>query len=540
MRHLLARLSIVVLASAACAVMLVLATGLAVTDFAGASDNGDGSRLYCGAALVPTTPQQKSDWMGGVIEFYEVDSTSLQTCQDPIPSAALTMLKAAVGEAPDGTIFDIRALGWFYVAAFAAVTAIAAWATTAAALWRVLYLVPMMAPLANTDFARFLLSTYGEPAGLLGTYAMLGGTAGILATTPRHRITRAVALALVAGGGLFTVWAKVAYAPVLIAAFVVCAVTAVGLTKSADGWPSRIVGPVFAGLLIILGVPIVQSGVQWQDRNYADGNVHNLIYTAVLVEIPGAAGLLGLPREAAQYAGTPIQTSALDKPGRAEIAADPQEFRSRAIRMLLVSPEVLSHGLGLGLQATQGRDLVYLESDPWEPGAQFVNKPSTEEDMALSAGQQSATATSLGFWLGRMPLPWLPAVLVGIGLAVGLLGLLFRQLLASSFAILAGVAAATSLALVAAALADGYFELAKHVWLASYLVDVVALALAGAVLMLPPEAVRWTRGHRHHGESAPRHAAGAPSAPPAPEAPPAAVPVEVGHGPAVTVPASGP
>lgn len=527
MRHAIARFSIIVLASLVSAIFLMLGTGLVGSGtIAGVEDNGDGSRLYCGAALVPDAPLDKSDWMGGVIEQYDVDTETLVDCPDPVPSSALLMLRTASGDVADGATWTITELGWLYIAAFAAVTAVAAWAATAVALWRVLLLVPGLAPLANTDFARFLLSTYGEPAGLLGTYAVISGTAAILATTRSNRVTRTVALMLVAGGGLFAVAAKVAYAPVLLAAFVVCAVTAVGLTRAADGWASRIIGPTLAGLLLVMGVPTVQAGMQWQDRNYADGNVHNLIYTALLVEIPGAAVLLGLPAEAAQYAGTPIQTSSLDKPGRAEIAEDPAEFRGRAVRMLLVNPEVLLHGMTLGLQATQGRDLVYLHSAPWEPGAQFINRPQTQEAQVLSAGQQSATATALDYWLDQMPLPWLPSVLVAIGLAAGAAGLVLRRLLPASFAVLAGAAAATALALIAAALADGYFELAKHVWLASYLIDVVALSLAGAVLMVPLEVARWTKSDGHRGQSgSPRHAAAsvAPE-PPGPVVPPGSPP----------------
>ena len=49
--------------------------------------------------------------------------------------------------------------------------------------------------------------------------------------------------------------------------------------------------------------------------------------------------------------------------------------------------------------------------------------------------------------------------------------------------------AAIGLAIVA--LADGYFELAKHVWLASYLVDVTAWALLGAVVAWIQHDLGW-------------------------------------------------
>jgi hypothetical protein len=523
-RTIAARLAIALVAALVSAVVVGWSTGLLMSAPVGATDNGDGSRLYCGAGIEPDTPRSQSAWMGGVVLDYQ----GHEACHDPIPSSALLMLRAAVGGelGPDQT-WSLTTLGWWYVAAIAAVTAVAAAAVTAQALWRVVLLVPAMAPLANTDFARFFISTYGEPAGLLGAYTMLCGVAVVVATRQTHRISRTVGLVLTASGGLFTVGAKVAYAPVFLVAFAVCAVTPVALTRRGGAWPSRIIGPLLAGGLIVAGTPVITAGVQWQDRNYSDANVHNLIYTAVLTEIPNAARILGLPPEAAQYAGVPIQTSALDKPGREQIADDPSGYRADAARLLLVNPEVLVRGLGLGLQATQGRDLLYLAETPWVPGAQFVNKPSTEEAKILSAGQQSASPTSLTYWLDGMPLPWLPTVLVIAGLAAGVLGLVFRRALSFGFAVVAGLSAAAAIGLIMVALADGYFELAKHVWLASYFIDVTALALAGAVLLVPPEVARVLLRRRRE----PKHALMTPAPVPPPSMRPTepAVPGGVAH-----------
>jgi hypothetical protein len=485
------RAAVVLAAALVSVIIVVLTTGLATTSLTGAEDNGDGRRLYCGAGLLPDAPSDESSWMGGVIVEYDVE----EPCDDPIPSTALTMIRLAMQFGPDstepGSTWTLDHLGWLYVGGVALITALGAWAATAGGLWRVVMLAPGLVPLADTDLSRFFLSTYGEPAGLLGTLAVVTGTAAVLATKRTDRLARGVAVVLVASGGLFAVGAKVAYAPVLLAAFVVCACTAVGLTRSGDGWSSRIVGPVLAGLLIIGGAPTILAGIQWQERNYADVNVHNLIYTAVLPEIPDAARILGLPPEASQYAGRPLQVSKADKPGLAEIAADPEPYRMRAIRLLLVNPDVLGKGMGLALQATQGRDLRYLNSAPWEPGAQFLNKPTTSEEQVLSAGQQSATADAMEFWLARQPLPWLPSTLVVVAVLAGAWGLWFRRVLASGFAVLAGFAALTATGLAAAALGDGYFELAKHVWLASYLIDVAALSLAGMLLLLPLGVVKW-------------------------------------------------
>ncbi|OMQ16182.1 hypothetical protein A7K94_0204325 [Modestobacter sp. VKM Ac-2676] len=83
------------------------------------------------------------------------------------------------------------------------------------------------------------------------------------------------------------------------------------------------------------------------------------------------------------------------------------------------------------------------------------------------------------------------AVLAALGLAAGVAGLWWRGSLGSALARTAGVAAGTALGLAAVAvLGDGYFEVAKHVWLAAYLLDVTVVALAGAALAVVVTAVR--------------------------------------------------
>lgn len=463
---------------------MVQATGLAGGDLRGAGDNGDGSRLYCGAGLVPATPNGQSAWQSGVV----VDYTVGPVCPDPIPSSALVILQAAVGGTPVGTKFSLTTLGWFYVGAVAAATALAAWLTTTRSRWRVLYLVPALLPLASPDFSRFFISTYGEPAGLLGTYLLLAGLAAVVATHRTDRVTRAVAMLLVAGGGLVAITAKVAYAPVLLAAVGILLFTPLALAERAKPWTARVIGPVLALTVVIAGVPAVQSAVDWQARNYRDGNVHNLIFTAVLPEIPGAAAELGLPAAAEQFAGVPIQISPLDKPGRDEILADPEGFRRAAVGVLLSNPDVLVRGLGLAVQATQGSDLSYITDQAWPE--QASQQPQPADVKTLRDGQQSASTESMQYWLEQMRLPWLPSVLIVLGLFALVGGLLRRRGAAAHFWIIAGVSSATALGLAALALADGYFELAKHVWLASYLVEVTAWSLIGGVLGLLVLSVR--------------------------------------------------
>ena len=93
------------------------------------------------------------------------------------------MLRAAtLGN--DGSM-ALQTVAWWYVALVGLVVAVAAWAASASGPWRAAVLVVPVAPLALAPFARFFLSTYGEPAGLLGTLAVTCGIAAVLVTRPR-------------------------------------------------------------------------------------------------------------------------------------------------------------------------------------------------------------------------------------------------------------------------------------------------------------------------------------------------------------------
>jgi ribosomal protein L18E len=73
-------------------------------------------------------------------------------------------------------------------------------------------------------------------------------------------------------------------------------------------------------------------------------------------------------------------------------------------------------------------------------------------------------------------------VVAAIGIVFGLVSVRRGSPLVKALSRLAALTAVAALALVAAAvLGDGFFEIAKHVWLAAYLLEVTAAAalLAG-------------------------------------------------------------
>ena len=448
---------------------------------AGAADNGDGQRLYCGAGLAPRTPDGHSNWKGGVVLQFATDAPA---CPDPIVSSALPVLELAT--TGSGPTWSLARLGVLYALAVGVVTALAAGALGWGA--RLVALVPPLAPLVGLTFTRFFVSTYGEPAGLLGAYALVLG-AGVVAVTERaERPERVTGLVLMAAGGLVAATAKTSYLPLLGVAVVLCAATAVqigGRPRRRD----RLVGLALAVGVVVAALSPVLAGLHWQDRHYAAVNAHNLIFTAVLPGVGEAAlAPLGLPPTAAPFAGRayfPAGTQGV--PGAPVIAADPMRARVAAYGVLLAHPLVTAQTLGTGLTATLGAGLSYLPSAALSPA-------SVAPALGTTVGEQGAYRDQLQSWLNSLATPWLPGVVAFIGIVLGLVTLRRGSPRVKAQSRIAALASVAALALVAAAvLGDGFFEIAKHVWLAAYLLEVTAAAALSAGLTAAVQA-RHRRG----------------------------------------------
>lgn len=470
----LARVAVAAVAGVFAAAAVALAIGLGTTAFLGTADNGDGARLYCGAGIVPATPDGTSNWKGAVVTAF---TTGHPECPDPVPSSALPILRAAV-DLDAGGVWSLSRLGWLYAALVGAAAAVAAWATSASRLVGALLVAPGVAGVAQPDFARFFVSTFSEPAGLLGAFTLNCGIAAVAATRPADRIARVVALALVAGGGLLAVTAKTAYVPLLLVAVVVCAFARVGDRR---GW-SRAVGPVVAVLAVLLAVAPVSTATAWQERQYGGINAHNVVFTLVLPELgPSATTPLGLPVAAMERSGEGFFVrNAEGIPGwDVTIGSRPDDTLAAAYRLLAANPDAAIRALGVSLQATRGADLTYLPSLPQGlPADVYPPMPRYPDDYPV--GAQGADAAGFRAWLNGLTLPWLPALVVLLGLTAASLTAVRRHSppLARGAALLAGTAAASALGLAAVAVfGDGYNELPKHVWLAAYMVDVAAWAL---------------------------------------------------------------
>ncbi|WP_033260572.1 hypothetical protein [Amycolatopsis vancoresmycina] len=472
------RVGIATATAAVAALALALVLGLLGGTPTGAGDNGDGYRLFCGPGLTPATPNHKASWLGGVV----LDFGRGTPCPDPQPSSAGVLFHSVAGG--DGA-FSLLKLGWLYVLLVFLVTLLAAWAVQARGPLRLLFLVPPLVPLLEPAFARLFISTFAEPAGLFGAYTLLLGVAVIAATRAGDGFARLAALLLVAAGGVVGGLAKIGFLPLFVLAVLVCAVTA---ARPGHGrwWTGRIVGPALAILLVLEIIAPVRANLAWQERNYADVNAVNVVYTLTLAELPGSAPRLGLPESAQSSAGHayyPEGPEALA--GSDVLLEDPSTVKRKAWDLLLEHPFVLVHAIGIGLQATLGRSLPYLPDQPWTP----VSRPP--DGSAPVSGDMGGDATTFQQWLDGMGIPWLPALLVFLGLAAAVVALVRRQRSTTRYGVVAGVAVTSALGIAAmAVVGDGYFEIAKHLWLAAYLLDVTALSLC---VMVAPVVLRRGR-----------------------------------------------
>jgi hypothetical protein len=425
----------------------------------GAADNSDGFRLYRGAGLVADVPDERAGWKPGVL----LDFTRTEPADDPMPSAAFPILRAAAHGFPER--WSLTRLGRTYAVLAGALAGAATWAATADGLAGGLALAPVFLPLADRDFARFFLSTYSEPAGLLGAAALLAGTAAL---NRRH------GLVLAGGGGLLAITAKLGYAPLLPVGAAVCAATGTHA--------GRVVGVA----TLLAAIRPVRAALRWHARFYPKVNTHNLVFTLLLPEFgTPAAAAVGLPPAALAHAGrgssddTGWGTDYDQIPGwQATIGADEKRVRRAALRFLARRPRRFARVVGIAMQATRGRDLEYLPDKPLPAGYDGpLEVPAT--------GETGHNPDTMRAWLDRMPAPWLPSLLAATGVAAGVVGWHGRHDLVRALCRVAGVGAAAAVGIaVLAVLGDGYYEITKHVWLSGYLLDATGLALLGAILVV--------------------------------------------------------
>jgi hypothetical protein len=291
-----------------------------------------------------------------------------------------------------------------------------------------------------------------------------------------------VGLALACVGGLLASTAKIGYSPLLLVAAAV-ATAAPAPPHRGD----RIARPLTAAAMLAVAVRPVVAAIRWQSRYYPGVNTHNLVFTMLLPELgPGAAGAVGLPPDAAAFAGhgssdehgVPVDSGRI--PGwETTIGAAPGRVSRAAYRELLRHPAILTRAVGIAMRATHGRGLDYLADAPMPPGVRRARR-------VTATGSMGHDGTALRTWLDSLPNPSGPALFAALGLASPLVRRVAGRRGQPEATALTGIAAASSAGAVGiaalAVLGDGYYEIAKHVWLSAFLLDVTAGALIGAAL----------------------------------------------------------
>lgn len=314
---------------------ILISTGLATGTVVGAADNGDGSRLYCGAGLALTTPGGNSAWLGGVVLHF----VPAARCPDPYPSLAQVLLDV-VGT---GSGADLRVLGALYALVFTAVAACAGWVATSRGVRRAVLLVPVIMPLWDSAFTRMLISTFSEPVGLLAAFTVACGIAA--AVTRPVGWDRALMLGLLAVGAIGAAWAKPAYAPLALVA-----AAAAALSGGRRAWRASVA--TAAGIGVVSGALFIHLS-SLQTRHYAAINSHNLVYTLALTEMPGSAPALGLPAAAQNAAGRAYYPAGPEGvPGADVVAAAPGAVRNRVLVELAEHPAAMVRALSVAVQAT--------------------------------------------------------------------------------------------------------------------------------------------------------------------------------------------
>ncbi len=470
-------------------VLLAVAVALAVTagvawrvglvggEPIGAADNADGARLFCTARLAPDATDGRASGHGIVVTAFR---TGGPECRLPAPVTSGGLILRATVALSDGPTFDLTRLAAVYAALLGLGAGVAAWAAGRRTAAVVAVVVPPLLPLLLVPWwSRFLVSTYAEPAGLLGAAWCAWGLLVVAVTRPVDRAARLVALGLIAVGGVVAATAKPGFVPVGLVAAVAVVAVAVGTRR----WWRRVPGLV-AGLLVVgIAASPVLAGIRYQDALYVVPNTHDLVFTAILPESgPGPLPALGLPPEAFRASGEHYYLDlGRNVPGWDETPGPRTlEIRSAARRYVAEHPVLLARMVHRGLIATLRPQIPYLVSTT--AGDRTVDGALPVADTPEGAQRMGVTFAFFDRLPGR-PVPPLVLAVALLGAASTVLFPWRTRRLGTGRGLLrvAGVLAVGALGVVVlAVLGDGYVELAKHVWLASYLLVVTGTVLVAA------------------------------------------------------------
>ncbi|WP_018335431.1 hypothetical protein [Actinomycetospora chiangmaiensis] len=482
--------------------------GVVAGEPVGAADNADGVRLFCTARLAPDATDGRASGHGIVVDAFR---TGGPECRLPAPVTSGGVILRATVALTAGDAFDLSRLATAYAALLGLGAGVAAWAAGRRPGPAVAVVVPPLLPLLVVPWwSRFLVSTYAEPAGLLGAAWCVWGLLVVALTRPVDRSARLAAIGLVAVGGVVAATAKPGFMPVGVAAVAAVALVTVGTGRR--WWWRRGPAQVAAALAVGIAASPVLAGIRYQDALYEVPNTHDLVFTAILPESgPAPLPALGLPAAAFRASGEHYYLyEGRDVRGWDETPGPRTlELRSAARRYVAEHPVLLARMVHRGLVITVRPQIPYLVSTT--AGDRTVDGSLPVPEVPEAAQRMGVTFAYLDRLPGR-PVPPLVLAVALLGAASTVLFPRATRRLGAGRGLLrvAGVLAVGALGtVVLAVLGDGYVELAKHVWLASYLLVVTGTLLIAAVVAAGLAAVR--RRARGSGTSEDRTAGSRPT-----------------------------
>jgi hypothetical protein len=461
--------------------LVVLTLGLASRSPIGIMDNFDGWRSFDAAGLVPAEPDGQSAGKGYVVtRFSKQDTQRYVEGRDAgllgtyYPNFT-TFSLLAIREGVPGTIVDLRLLALIW-ALTAAIVLYFSWTEASKANVIIGFLILSLSP-----FSRFFVSTYADHAALIGLV-------GLLTCLPlvarRHKNPSVAGYLVCLLSAVLVAGSKAAYFPIVLIAVVV---TLVGFFRNFLKFRvlARVALCCVTALSVICSMRLVQANLSSQDRkNSQYVNDHNFVMTVAgpsfgvdWLESRGVDS--SLAAESLGEAFWPRSVEWQQFPSWFETIGDPKW--SNRIRIEFVRrPVSWMPVLNKAVRSTSDPFLRYLPKQSW---SSEIPPANTWPQRGISRAGEAITQFLV--WPLKLGVIW-PLALGAFGLIHAVRKTRLSREVESvsplgSMGVFAGV---IGLGLCfAAVVGDGYYELEKHVHIASLSFAIQAASAIAIAIM---------------------------------------------------------
>ncbi|MFK3729250.1 hypothetical protein ACI2LJ_03135 [Streptomyces sp. NPDC088090] len=279
----------------------LMAVRLFVPSPVGMADNGDGFRRMCSLDAVTLVPPGVEQWLR--FAHFTYTRAPRDGC-DPAqvyPGSGNWLLRAAeVLSGPLGLpgVLDLRALAVLFCVLIAGAFALFAAALRGSVLRRSVVCALLFLVVADSTFAGYAASPYGELAGLTGMVWALAGAVH-LGGAPAARVAGLLACT---AGAVVAVASKAQSATMAVPFLVLLALARVPVGRWRAGWRGRI-APALAAVVIV-GAAVGEIAAQ--PGQFRRINPTETVFVGLLPRSDDpreAAADLGLPADFARYEG---------------------------------------------------------------------------------------------------------------------------------------------------------------------------------------------------------------------------------------------